>query len=72
MRPLGGLYFGGFADRHRRRRAMAMAMAVTAVTGARPPTGTVGVLASVLLLVARLPQGFGLGGEIGGSPTWPR
>jgi MHS family alpha-ketoglutarate permease-like MFS transporter len=74
MRPLGGLFFGWLADRHGRRRAMTLAMVVTAVgsllIGIAPTYGAVGVLASVVLLVARLAQGFGLGGEIGGSHTY--
>jgi MHS family alpha-ketoglutarate permease-like MFS transporter len=74
MRPLGGLFFGWLADRHGRRRAMTLAMMVTAagslVIGLAPTYAAVGVAASLVLLLARLAQGFGLGGEIGGSHTY--
>ncbi|MDA3623927.1 MFS transporter [Saccharopolyspora sp. WRP15-2] len=74
MRPLGGLFFGWLADRRGRRSAMVTAMIITAVgsllIGVSPTYPAVGVLASVLLVLARLGQGFGLGGEIGGSHVY--
>ncbi|MGH3516191.1 MAG: MFS transporter [Haloechinothrix sp.] len=74
MRPLGGLFFGWLADRHGRRVAMTTAMVVTAagslLIGVAPTYASVGVFASAVLLLARLGQGFGLGGEIGGSHTY--
>lgn len=74
MRPLGGLFFGWFADRVGRQPGMVLSMALTAagslVIAVAPTYESVGVLASVLLLVARLLQGFGLGGEIGASHTY--
>lgn len=74
MRPLGGVFFGWFADRIGRQRSMVLAMAITALgsllIAVSPTHASVGVLASALLLVARLAQGFGLGGEIGASHTF--
>lgn len=74
MRPIGGLFFGWLADRRGRRTAMVTAMIITSagslVIGISPTYTSVGVLASVLLVVARLGQGFGLGGEIGGSHVY--
>lgn len=74
MRPLGGIFFGWFADRLGRRRAMVLSMAVTALgsllIAVAPTYSDVGLVASALLLFARLAQGFGIGGEIGASHTY--
>ncbi len=74
MRPLGGIFFGWFADRIGRQRAMVLAMAITALgsllIAVAPTYAAVGLLASALLLFARLAQGFGIGGEIGASHTY--
>lgn len=71
MRPLGGFFFGWLADRRGRRSAMVLSMVVTALGGlaiaVAPTYAAVGVVASLVLLLARLAQGFGLGGEIGSS-----
>jgi len=74
LRPLGGLYFGRLADRKGRRYAMVVSMMVTAVgcltIAVSPSHATIGILAPILLVVGRLAQGFGLGGEIGASYTF--
>lgn len=74
MRPLGGIFFGWFADRTGRQRAMVLSMAITALgsllIAVAPTHGSAGLLASALLLFARLAQGFGIGGEIGASHTF--
>lgn len=74
LRPLGGLYFGWLADRKGRRHAMVVSMAVKAlgclVIGLAPTYESIGILAPILLVVGRLSQGFGLGGEIGASFTF--
>jgi MHS family alpha-ketoglutarate permease-like MFS transporter len=74
MRPLGGLFFGVLADRKGRRFAMVASMIVTATGGlviaVAPTYSSIGVAASALLLLGRLAQGFGLGGEIGASYTF--
>ncbi|MGY1644252.1 MFS transporter [Geodermatophilus sp. SYSU D00703] len=74
MRPLGGFLFGWLADRRGRKTAMASAMVLCAagslVIGIAPTHGTIGVAASVLLLLARCVQGLAHGGEIGSSHTY--
>lgn len=74
LRPLGGLYFGWLADRKGRRHAMVVSMTVTAfgclIIGLSPTYSSIGILAPILLVVGRLSQGFGLGGEIGASFTF--
>ena len=74
LRPLGGLYFGRLADRKGRRYAMVVSMTVTAagclVIAISPSHAAIGILAPILLVIGRLAQGFGLGGEIGASYTF--
>ncbi|CAM4239307.1 MFS transporter [Kerstersia similis] len=74
MRPLGGIFFGWFADRRGRRPAMTMAMLVTAVgslvIGVAPNYDAIGPAAAVFLLLGRLLQGFGHGGEVVSSFTY--
>lgn len=68
-RPLGGLVFGAYADRHGRRRAIMLTIALmatgTAVVALCPGYDVIGPLAPILLVAGRLLQGFALGGEIG-------
>ena len=66
-RPLGGLIFGRIADRRGRRASLALAMTLMGVgsllIASVPTYAIVGVLAPVILLVARLIQGLAHGGE---------
>lgn len=74
MRPLGGLLFGWFADRKGRRAAMITSIALAAVgsllIGVIPTYSTIGIGASVLLLLARLGQGLAHGGELPAAQTY--
>lgn len=69
MRPLGGLVLGGLGDSQGRKPALmttAVLMAAgTLAIGVLPSFEAIGVLAPVLLLAARLVQGFSAGGEWG-------
>ncbi|MQA95070.1 MAG: MFS transporter [Streptosporangiales bacterium] len=71
IRPLGALFFGHLGDRYGRRRALIvsvvlMAIATTAI-GLLPTFAAIGVAAPILLVLARLVQGFSVGGEWAGS-----
>lgn len=72
-RPLGGLVFGAYADRHGRRRAITLTIGLmtlgTAMVALCPGYRQVGVAAPALLVAARLLQGFAIGGEIGPATT---
>lgn len=73
IRPFGGLFFGPLGDRVGRQRVLAatiilMAMSTFAI-GVLPGYSQVGLWAPLLLLVARLIQGFSTGGEYGGAAT---
>lgn len=74
MRPLGGIIIGRFGDTHGRKAALMltiMAMAFgTVMVGVLPGYASIGVLAPVLLVIARLIQGFSAGGEWGGSTAF--
>ncbi|MDI7065324.1 MFS transporter, partial [Klebsiella pneumoniae] len=74
VRPLGGMVFGPLGDRIGRQRVLAMTMimmaAGTLAIGLIPSYASIGIFAPVLLLVARLVQGFSTGGEYGGAATF--
>ncbi|MGM0931189.1 MAG: MFS transporter [Actinomycetota bacterium] len=74
MRPLGGLFFGWFADRLGRRLAMSVSMTITAggslVIGISPNYDMIGAAAAVFLLLGRVLQGLGHGGEVVSSFTY--
>src|SRR3954469_6014906 len=74
MRPVGGWLMGRYADRRGRRAAlsasvllMCVGLLIIAVT---PSYARIGVLAPVLLVLARLLQGLSVGGEYGASATY--
>ncbi|MET9386229.1 MFS transporter [Streptomyces sp. NPDC002928] len=70
-RPLGAIVFGHFGDRVGRKTTLVVTLvlmgAATFLIGLLPDYGTIGVAAPVLLVVARLLQGFSVGGEYGGA-----
>ncbi|MEN5250215.1 MFS transporter [Alcaligenes aquatilis] len=74
MRPLGGIFFGWLADRKGRRFTMTLSMLVTAlgslVIGVAPTYDMVGPIAALFLLMGRLLQGIGHGGEVVSSFTY--
>ncbi|MEU1314456.1 glycine betaine/L-proline transporter ProP [Streptomyces tibetensis] len=74
VRPLGGMIFGPLGDRVGRQKVLAVTMimmaAGTFAIGLIPSYATIGVGAPILLLVARLVQGFSTGGEYAGASTF--
>jgi len=68
-RPLGGLIIGRMADRRGRKPAMILSFTLMGigVTGLAltPSYHVAGAAASILAVLFRLIQGFGLGGEVG-------
>ena len=73
-RPLGGIVIGRLGDTHGRKFALLVTifmMAIgTTLIGLLPTYSSIGYLAPILLLVARLMQGFSAGGEWGGSTAY--
>ncbi|MFJ6120163.1 glycine betaine/L-proline transporter ProP [Streptomyces sp. NPDC092129] len=74
VRPLGGTVFGPLGDRVGRQKVLALTMimmaAGTFAIGLIPSYATIGVGAPILLLAARLVQGFSTGGEYAGASTF--
>ena len=74
LRPFGGILLGPLGDKFGRRRVLAftiiMMSGATFVIGLIPPYDSIGIAAPVLLLLARLVQGFSTGGEYGGAATF--
>ncbi|MFF9127109.1 MFS transporter [Streptomyces sp. NPDC014889] len=74
VRPLGGLVFGPLGDRIGRQKVLATTMIMMAVgtfaIGLIPGYNTLGIAAPILLLLARMVQGFSTGGEYGGATTF--
>lgn len=74
LRPLGAMTFGHFGDRIGRRAVLAVVIVgmslATFLIGVLPSYETAGMLAPVLLLLARAVQGFSAGGEFGGATAF--
>ncbi|MBF6232875.1 MHS family MFS transporter [Nocardia farcinica] len=70
-RPLGGLVFGHFGDRLGRRNTLVVSLLLMGIgstlIGVLPNYDSIGFWAPVLLVVLRLVQGIGLGGEGAGA-----
>ncbi|GGY08436.1 MFS transporter [Streptomyces djakartensis] len=74
MRPVGGLLMGAVADRHGRRAALTVTILLmggsSLLVGLTPTYAAAGVLAPVILVLARLLQGLSVGGEFAASTTF--
>lgn len=74
LRPIGGLVIGSYADRIGRRPAMLlsftmMGLAILALA-VIPSYRSIGVAAPILAVLARMLQGFALGGEVGPTTAY--
>lgn len=73
-RPIGGVIIGAYSDRVGRRPAMMLSftlMGAAIVTLALiPPYAKIGLAAPVLAVLARMVQGFSLGGEVGPTTAY--
>jgi MHS family alpha-ketoglutarate permease-like MFS transporter len=74
MRPIGSWFFGRFADRSGRRAALTVSVSLMAACSMLialvPSRHSIGAAAAVILIIARLVQGFATGGEYGTSATY--
>ncbi|HEX5339950.1 MAG TPA: MFS transporter [Gammaproteobacteria bacterium] len=74
IRPFGGIFFGPLGDRIGRQRVLAVTIilmaASTFMIGVLPGYAQIGIWAPILLMLARLVQGFSTGGEYGGAATF--
>jgi MFS transporter, MHS family, proline/betaine transporter len=73
-RPLGGIVIGRIGDTHGRKTALMITIflmaAGTVMIGVLPTYASIGLAAPLLLVFARLMQGFSAGGEWGGSTAF--
>ena len=73
-RPIGGLVIGAYSDRVGRRPAMMLSFAMMgfAITTLAliPSYGTIGIAAPIIAILARMVQGFSLGGEVGPTTAY--
>jgi MHS family shikimate/dehydroshikimate transporter-like MFS transporter len=70
-RPVGGIIFGHYGDRIGRKTMLVLSLLIMGVAtfliGLLPTYESIGLLAPILLVVLRLFQGIGVGGEWGGA-----
>jgi len=73
-RPLGGIILGRIGDTHGRKTALLITIALMAIgtvmIGVLPTYASIGIAAPLLLVLARLLQGFSAGGEWGSSTAY--
>src|SRR5215469_16858166 len=74
IRPLGALVIGGYTDRAGRKAGLMLSMALmtigTALMAVTPGYATIGIAAPILITLARLLQGFSVGGEFGSAVSF--
>jgi MFS transporter, MHS family, citrate/tricarballylate:H+ symporter len=74
MRPVGAIVLGAYIDRIGRRQGLIVTLAImaigTVVIAFCPAYSTIGIAAPVIVLIARLLQGFSAGVELGGVSVY--
>jgi MFS transporter, MHS family, shikimate and dehydroshikimate transport protein len=70
-RPIGGIIFGHYGDRIGRKTVLILTLIImgtaTFLIGLLPTYSSIGIWAPILLLLLRIFQGIGIGGEWGGA-----
>lgn len=71
VRPVGAVVLGSYADRHGRKAAFSLTIVLmtigTAIIALAPTHASIGFGAPLLILIARIIQGFSAGGEFGSA-----
>jgi MFS transporter, MHS family, proline/betaine transporter len=74
VRPLGAIVVGGYTDRAGRKAGLLLSMALmmigTTLMAVTPGFATIGLAAPIILTIARLLQGFSVGGEFGSAVSF--
>lgn len=74
VRPLGAIAIGAYTDRRGRRAGLTLSIVLmmigTAMMAAMPGYARIGLAAPLLVLLARLLQGFSVGGEFGSATAF--
>lgn len=73
-RPIGGVIFGHYGDKHGRKKALSAAVLLMSIAtfaiGLTPTFESIGLMAPILLVVWRVCQGLSAGGEYAGSSSF--
>ena len=73
-RPVGAIFLGAYGDRKGRKAALTLSILLmtigTALMTIMPSYGTLGILSPILVIAARLLQGFSVGGEFASSTAF--
>lgn len=73
-RPIGGVIFGHYGDKHGRKKALSAAVLLMSIAtfaiGLTPTYESIGLIAPILLVVWRVCQGLSAGGEYAGSSSF--
>ena len=74
VRPIGAIVIGAYTDRAGRKAGLTLSIMLmvvgTTMTAVTPGYATIGLAAPILILIARLLQGFSVGGEFGSAVTF--
>ncbi|KRP87253.1 citrate-proton symporter [Bradyrhizobium pachyrhizi] len=74
MRPVGAVVLGAYIDRIGRRKGLIVTLSImaigTVVIALCPSYSTIGIAAPIIVLIARLMQGFSAGVELGGVSVY--
>lgn len=74
MRPVGGAVLGAFADRYGRKAGLTLSILLMSLAsfaiGVCPGYESIGIAAPIVLVLARLVQGFSAGGEFGSASAF--
>jgi MHS family citrate/tricarballylate:H+ symporter-like MFS transporter len=73
-RPIGGLVIGAYADRRGRKPAMVLSFLLMGAgilaLALTPSYAAIGIAAPLIVIVARVVQGFALGGQVGPATAY--
>ncbi|WP_198024871.1 MFS transporter [Bradyrhizobium sp. Cp5.3] len=74
MRPLGAIILGSYTDRAGRKASLTMSIAImmagTAIIVFAPTYSQIGIISPLIIIVARMLQGFSTGGEFGAATAF--
>ena len=74
LRPVGGIVFGKIGDKYGRKVVLTSTIILMAIStfiiGILPTYDQIGIWAPIILLLARIMQGFSVGGEYAGAMVY--